>query len=133
MAVKRFIIYGVEIEDRPGSLQKLLAQAASKNVDLQCFEAFSAGGGRGGVYINAKDPKAFESFIEDAGIEATPAVGFLVSGKDKVGAAAEVLKKLADAGINGVAGSAMVCDGNYQMLIVVLADDGDVAAKALGA
>jgi hypothetical protein len=132
MAVKRFTIYGVELEDRPGSLQELLAQAASANVDMLCFEAFSAGGGRGGVYVGAKDPKTFEAFIEDAGIEATAAAGFIVSGKDKVGAAAEALKKLADADINGVAGSAMVCDGKYQMLIVVLADDGDAAAKALG-
>jgi len=133
MAVKRVTIHSVEIKDRPGSLQKLLAQAASENVDLLCFAAFSAGGGRGRVYIGAKDPEAFETCAEDAGIETMAAVGFIVSGKDKVGAAAEALKKLADAGISGVAGSAMVCDGQYQMLVVVDAADGDAAAKAMGA
>ena len=37
------------------------------------------------------------------------------------------------AGINGVAGAAMVCDGQYQMLVVVDAAAGDAAEKALSA
>ena len=133
MAVKRITVYCLEIEDKPGSLQKLLAQAASTNVDLLCFAAFSAGGGRGRLYVSAKAPQTIEACAQAAGIEASAATGFIISGQDKVGAAAESLKGLADAGINGVAGSAMVCDGQYQMLIVVDAADGDAAEKALGA
>ena len=127
--VKRITVHYLEIEDKPGSLQELLTQAASANVDLMCFAAFSAGDGRGRVYVSAKDPGAFKAL----GIEGTAAAGFIVGGEDKVGAAAESLKGLADAGINGVAGTAMVCDGQYQMLIVVDAADGDAAEKALGA
>jgi hypothetical protein len=133
MAVKRITVHCVEIEDKPGSLQKLLAQAASANVDLLCFAAFSAGGGRGRVYVGGKDPQTLESCARKAAIEAAPAAGFIVSGDDKVGAAAEALKGLAEAGINGVAGAAMVCDGQYQMLIVVAAEHGDAAEKALTA
>ncbi len=131
MAVKRITVHCVEIEDKPGSLQKLLSQAASANVDLLCFAAFSAGGGRGRVYISGKDPQVLEDCAQKAEIEAIPAAGFIVSGDDKVGAAAEALKGLAEAGINGVAGAAMVCDGQYQMLIVVAAEHGDAAEKAL--
>ncbi|UCF00234.1 MAG: hypothetical protein JSV82_03955 [Planctomycetota bacterium] len=133
MAVKKITVHCVEIEDKPGSLQGLLAQVASANVDLQCFAAFSAGGGRGQVYIGAKDPQACETCAKDAGIEVTPAAGFIVRGEDKVGAAAESLRALANVGINGIAGSAMVCNGQYQMLVVVDAADGDAAAAALGA
>lgn len=133
MAIKRITVHCVEIEDKPGNLQKLLAQVASANVDLLCFAAFSAGGGQGQVYIGAKDPQGFEACAEQAGIAATAAAGFIVSADDKIGAAAESLKGLADAGINGVAGSAMVCDGQYQMLVVVDAADGDAAANAMGA
>lgn len=133
MAVKRITVHCVEIEDKPGSLQQLLDKAASANVDFQGFAAFSAGGGLGWVYVSAKDPVAFEAYAQDAGIEATAAAGFIVSGDDKVGAAAGALKGLADAGISGIAGAAMVCDGQYQMLVVVDAADSDVAAKALGA
>ncbi len=128
MAIKRITIHRLEIEDKPGSLQKLLADAASADVDLQCFAAFSAGGG-GRVYISAKNEEAFKAL----GLEATAAAGFIVSGDDRVGAAAEALKGLAEAGINGVAGSAMVCGGQYCMLIVVDAADEAAAGKALGA
>ena len=61
------------------------------------------------------------------------AAGFIISGKDRIGAAAEALKGLAEAGINGVAGAAMVCDGQFQLLVVVNIADSAAAAKALGA
>jgi hypothetical protein len=133
MAVKKVAVHCVEVEDKPGGLQRLLAQAASANVDFQCFAAFSAGGGKGQIYLSAKDEGAFKAYAEKTGIEATAAASFIISSDDKVGAAAEALKGLADAGINGVAGAAMVCDGSYHMLVVVNASDGEAAAKALGA
>jgi hypothetical protein len=132
MAVKRITVQCVEIEDKPGSLQKLLAKIAAK-VDLLCFAAFSAGGGRGRLYLSAKDPNALEACARTAGIKASAAAGFIISGGDRAGAAGQSLKGLADAGINGVAGAAMVCDGQYQMLVVVEAADGDAAEEALGA
>lgn len=131
MAIKRISVECLEIEDKPGSLQKLLEQVASANVDLLCATAFSAGGGVGRVYVSAKDPESLKACAQDAGIETTTAAGFIVSGDDRVGAAAGALKGLAEANINGVAGAAMVCDGQYQMLVVVRAGDGDAAEKAL--
>ena len=132
MAVKRITVHCVEVEDAPGGLQKLLVEAASGGVDLQCFAAFSAGGGRGKVYLSGKNPKALEVCAEKAGISVSSAAGFIISGDDRVGAAAAVLEGLADAGINGVAGAAIVCDSEYRMLIVVDAADGESAAAALG-
>ena len=133
MAVKQITVHCVEVEDKPGGLHALLDRAAQENVDLQCFVAFSTGQAKGKVYLSAKDPTACQSCAEKAGITATEAAGFIISGDDEVGAAAEALKPLADAGISGVAGSAMVCNGQYQLLIVVSATDGAAAAKALGA
>jgi len=132
MAVKRITIDCVKIEDEPGSLQRLLASAAEAGVDLLCFAAFGAGRGHGHVYLSAKNHKVFRACAEEAGIDTKDAAGFMIQGSDRPGAAAKVLKKLADAGINGVAGAAMVCDGQYQMLIVVDARDGGEAEKALG-
>ena len=133
MAVKRVTVHCLEIEDKPGSLQKFLAEAASANVDMLCFAAFSAGDGRGRVYASAKKPEGLKACALEAGIEVTAAAGFIVSDEDKVGAAAEALKGLADAGISGIAGTAMVCDEQYHMLVVVDAGDGDAAERALGA
>jgi hypothetical protein len=133
MAVKRIVVHCIEIEDKPGSLQGLLAQAAKMNVDLLCFAAFSTGSGQGRVYISAKDPSALEACAQEAGMETKAAAGFIVDGDDKVGAAAEALKALADAGISGVAGAAMVCNRQYRMLVVVDTADGDAVEKAFGA
>jgi hypothetical protein len=133
MAVKRIAVHCLEVEDKPGGLQRLLAKAASANVDFLGFVAFSAGGGNGCVCLSAKDPQTLEACAQEAGIETTAAAGFIVSDDDRIGAAAEALKGLADAGINGVAGAAIVSGGQYQMLIVVDAADGDAAQKALGA
>jgi len=131
MAAKRIIVHCVEIEDNAGSLQKLLSQAAESGVDLQCFTAFSAGGGKGRVCLSAKDPAVLAECLEGLGIESTEAAGFIVGGDDTVGAAAEALKGLSEAGINGVAGAALVCAGQYHMLIVVDAADSDAAAESL--
>ncbi len=133
MAVKRISVRCVEIEDKAGSLQKLLADAASANVDLEFCAAFSAGGGLGQVYLSGKNEEALKSFVAEAGISTTAAAGFIIGGEDKVGAAMEALKGLADAGISGLAGAVIVCDGQYRMLVVVDAADGDAAEKALGA
>ena len=132
MAVKRIIVHCIDIEDKAGSLQRFLTQAGLSKVDFQCFAAFSAGENSGRVYASAKEPAALEAFLKEAGIEATTAAGFIVGDDDKVGAAAEVLKGLAEQGISGLAGAAMVCDGQYHMLVVVDAADGDAAEKALG-
>ena len=133
MAVKRITVHCLEIEDKPGSLHKLLADVSSANVNLLCFAVFSAGDGRGRVYVSAKDPESFKACAQEMGVETTAAAGFIVGGEDRVGAGAQMLKGLADANINGVAGAAMVCDGQFQMLVVVDAADGDAAEKALGA
>ncbi len=133
MAIKQINVYCLAIEDKPGSLQRFLSQSSLSNVDFECFAAFSVGDNSGRVYISARNEDAFEAFLKEAGIKSTPASGFIVDGEDKVGAAAEALKALAEAGISGIAGAALVCDGQYRMLVVVDTADGDAAAKLLGA
>jgi len=132
MAAKRIVIHSLEIDDKPGSLYKFLSDAAHANVDMLCLTAFSTGFGRGRVCVSAKDPDALKRFAGESGIDVTTEAGFIVSGEDKVGAAAEALKALAESGINGVASAAMVCDGHYQMLVVVAAGETDAAARAIG-
>jgi hypothetical protein len=131
MAAKKIGIQCIQIEDRPGSLQKFLSRAAKSGVDFVCFTAFSTGTGAGRVYLSAKDTGALKGFLQKAGLESEAAAGFIVSGADKVGAGADALKGLADAGINGLAGAAMVCGEQFQMLVVVDSADAEAAQKAL--
>ena len=132
MSANRILVHEIEVEDKPGAVQELLSAIAEASVDLHCMMAFSAGGGKGKLYLGAKEPSDLESWASDAGVSATAMAGFTVGGVDEIGAAAAALKGLADAGINGVAGAAMVCDGGYHMGIVVDAADGDAAEAALG-
>lgn len=131
MAVQRISVSCIEIKDEPGGLQGLLALLAETNVDLLCFTAFSTGTGSGEVFLSAKNQQALAEALSRADIKAEAAIGFIVDCEDKVGAAAEALKGLADAGINGRAGAAMVCDGRAWMLIVVNTADADDAERAL--
>jgi hypothetical protein len=131
MTVERITIHCVEIADEPGSLCKILACGADAGVDFRGFVAFSAGGGVGKVCLSAKDPAALAACAKKSGVKADAAAGFIITDDDRVGAAADALKGLADAGISGVAGAAMVCDGQYHLLIVVSQADGDAAEVAL--
>ncbi len=133
MAVKRITVHCVDIENKPGSLQKFLAQASLSGVDFLCFVAYTLGGNRGRVCLSAEDQSAFESFAKEAELRTEAAAGFIIDGEDKKGAAAEALKGLAEDSINGIAGGAMVYDGRYQLVIVVDAADADRAEKALKA
>jgi hypothetical protein len=131
MDVKRITINCLEIEDKPGSLLKLLGTFASANVDLLCGAAFSIGTGKARVYLSAKDQKAFSACADKAKIKSTIAAGFVMCCEDRVGAGADALKDLAEAGINAIAGIATVFNGQCQLVVVVNAADGDTAEKAL--
>jgi hypothetical protein len=133
MAVKRITVHCVEIEDKPGSLHRFLSQSSLTGVDYLCFSAFSCGNNRGRVFVSDKDPRSFERFVQEARLKVTVAAGFIVDGVDRAGAAADALEGLAENDIAGVAGTAMVCDGRYQMFVVVNAKDGDRAQKVLSA
>lgn len=132
MAVKRITVHCVDIEDKPGSLQKLLSQCSLSGVDFMCFSAFSCGGNRGRVFVSAKDPQKFESFAKEAGLKAAEAAGFILDNEDRVGAAAEVLLGIAEKDICGLTGSAIVCDGRYHLFLAVKNEDAEQVQKVLG-
>jgi len=125
MSVKRIIIHAVNVEDIPGSMHSLLIQLATEGIDLNGMIVCSDKGGKGTAYLSAKDPEALVSCMARIHIEITEMAGFLFSGKDRIGAAANALDPLSNAGINGVAGAAMVCENKFCMLVVVEAADGD--------
>jgi predicted amino acid-binding ACT domain protein len=131
MAVKRVIVHGVDIEDKPGSLYRFLSQCSLSGVDFLFMSAYSCGNNRGRVFVGAKDPKKFEEFAKEANLKAVVAAGFIVDGSDRIGAAADVIKGLAENNIRGVAGVAMVRDGRFQMLVIVDAKDADNTHKLL--
>lgn len=133
MAVKSITIHAIQIEDKPGSLHKLLSAVAAEGVDLNCLSACACPGGTTTAYLSAKNPDALKAYAAKAGIKAAQMAGFMFTGEDKVGAAANALKPLAVAGVNGIAATAMVSNGGYGMVVIVSLADAIAAARALGA
>jgi hypothetical protein len=131
MAMKRVAVHGVEIEDKPGSLHRFLSQSSLSGVDYLFFTAYSCGDNRGRVFASAKNPENFEAFAKEAELKVSVAAGFIISGKDTVGAAASALKGLAENSISGISGAAIVCNGQYHMVVVVNAKDAERAQKVL--
>jgi hypothetical protein len=131
MAVLRVTVHCVDIEDKPGSFHRFLSQSSLSGVDFLCFIVVSTGNNRGRVFVSAKDPKILETFAREAGIKLKPAAGFIVDGADRIGAAADAIKALAKNDIPGIAGAAMLIDGQYRMLIIVDAENADLAQKVL--
>jgi hypothetical protein len=131
MAVKQIVMFGIDIEDKPGSLYRFLSQSSLSGVDYICFTVYSCGNNKGRIFVGAKDPKIFEVFAKEAELKITPAAGFIISNKDRPGAAADVIKGMAENDICGLAGTAIVYDGLYQMLVVVDAKDAGRVQKLL--
>ena len=131
MAVKQVAMFGIDIEDKPGSLHRFLSQSSLSGVDYLCFTAYSLGSDRGRVFVGAKAPKIFEAFAKEAKLKIIPAAGFIISDNDRLGAAADVIKCLAENDIRGLAGTAIVYDGLYQMLVVVDVKDAGRVQKLL--
>ncbi|MBN1796097.1 MAG: hypothetical protein JW804_05440 [Sedimentisphaerales bacterium] len=131
MSVKRQKVFEINISDIPGSMHCLLIQLAREAINLDGMIVTSLGGGKGKAYLSAMEPDMLAAYLKRAEIESKEMAGFLVSHADKIGAAANTLDPLSEAGINGVAGSAMACDNRFGMMLVVRADQGDDAERAL--
>ena len=130
--VERIRVFKVEIDNRPGSLHSVLSAMAGAGIDLACLGAASMDGGKCAMFVVPKDAEKAKAFAEQMGVEAIEMAGFITMGEDKMGAGAEAIKPLADAGINGVFCMAICIRDEYAMLIIVNQEDSDAAGKAYG-
>jgi len=133
--VRRVEYYYTMIPDRPGEGLKVLSSLKDAGILLLAYHAFPTGGGKAQVDLIPDDAAKFKKAASAAGIALTgPKRAFLIAGNDRVGAAAEHSKKLADARINITAVSAVAAgSGRYGMIVWVAPADYEKAAAALGA
>src|SRR5215211_903987 len=98
--VRRVDYFYFEIEDAPGQLARVLGKLREQNVNLIAYVAFPTSRGKGQVTVIPEKSEALQSAARNAGL--TPSSRkecFFVQGDDRIGAAHEVLKRLADANI----------------------------------
>ena len=123
----------VEAPDQPGEAARLLDHLRKAGVNLLAFSGFPRGKRAQLDFIPA-DSVAFRSAAKAAKWKLKgPKKGFLIQGDDRVGALADLLRKLADAKVNVTATDAVCAGANrYGVILWVKPRDLKRAARALG-
>jgi hypothetical protein len=126
--------YYVTVADEPGAGVDVLSKLARAGVDLVAYLGFPSGKGQAQIDLFPADAGALKGAAQAAGLKLSPAKrAFVVQGDDRVGAVADVTRKLADARINIIASAAAAAGNNrYGMILWVAQADHPKAAKALG-
>jgi hypothetical protein len=132
--VRKVDYYYVTVPNRPGEGARVLAALRSAGVNLLAVHAFPSGDGAQ-IDLVPGMGTALEEAAAKAKLQLSPKkTAFLVEGDDRLGAAADLLRKLADAEINVTAMEAVRAGGGrYGALLWVKPADVDKAAHALGA
>jgi hypothetical protein len=133
--VRRVEYYYTEVPDRPGGGAKVLTALKREDVNLIALNAFPMSTRRAQIDFVPSNARAFLAAARKAGIKLTgPKTAFLVQGDDRVGAVADIVSKLAKAGLNVVAMNAVAAGGRrYGAILWVKPRNVDKAAKILGA
>jgi hypothetical protein len=132
--IKKIHYFSMDVTDKPGEGARILKALSKAGVNLLAFTGFPRGR-RAQIDFVPENAALFRKALTRARLKARPKkTGFLVQGKDRPGAVAEVAQKLADANINLTAMDAVSAGkGHYGAIIWVKPKDVNRAAKALKA
>ena len=132
--IRRVDYFYFWVEDKPGEGARLLGKLKDARTNLLSFTAFPGGGGQSQLTIVPEKPESFAAAAKSAGLSPSGRKEcFLVQGEDHVGAAHDVLKRLADANINCVASNGCAAaGGTFGMVIFLKPGDMAAASKVLG-
>ncbi len=131
--IRRVPYFAMQIRNRPGEGAKILEVLKKNNVNLLAFTGFPEPGGRAQLDFVPANPASFLRVARKAKWKVRQKkIGFLVQGKDRVGACAGFLGRLAAKKINVTAVDAVSAGaGRYGAIFWVKARDVNRAAKAL--
>ena len=136
-AVKKLAVWTGEIDDRVGGLASKLEPLARAGVDLQFLVARRQPHlpGRGVVFLSGISGAKGSKAAAAAGLtKAGDVVALRVEGPNQAGAAYQITRRLADAGINLRGVSAGVMGKKFQLFLAFdNAADADKAARTLRA
>ncbi len=132
--IRRVDYYYVQVADKPGEGFKVLGKLKEAGVNLLAFTAFPSEAGKAQIDLVAENGDLLARAAKSAGLALSGRKkAFYVQGKDRVGAVADIFRKLADAKVNIYAGNASVGpDGGFGFILWVKPQQMEAAAKALG-
>lgn len=123
----------LRVETDPHKAYDFLAQLASEDINLLAFSAVPFGPNHFELTIFPEKSVNFQALAEQAGWNAAgPQHAILIQGDDRLGAVADIHRKLQEAGVSVYASSG-VTDGHGRYGYVIYTREGDhlSAAKAL--
>jgi hypothetical protein len=123
-----------EVPDKPGEGARILDALRDYGINLLAFTGFPKGR-RAQLDFVPEDSEMFKSAADRIGLKLKKKkLGFLIQGEDRVGAVADIMRKLAAAKVNVTAVDAVCAgQGRYGAILWVKSRDVAKAAKALGA
>jgi hypothetical protein len=132
--IRKVSYFSIEKPDKPGEGAHLLKMLKESGVNLLAFTAFPSGR-KAQMDLVPEDTEALKTAAEKMGLSLSEQrSGFLVQGKDRVGAITEMTQKLADAGINITALDAITAgEGRFGAIFWIGAADIPKAEKVLEA
>lgn len=124
----------VVVKDRPGEAYRLLAALAAEEVNLLAFNAIPMSSEHTQLVLFPDSTEQLTDAAKKAGLILTgPERAFLVQGDDRLGALADIHRKLSDARINVYASSGVTDGrGGYGYIIYIRHEDFHRAAQVLG-
>lgn len=121
------------VQDKAGEGARILSALLGEGINLLAFTGFPRGRKTQLDFV-PEDGPAFRKAARKAGLEVTKNTAFLVQGDDRPGVIAEIVSKLADAGVNITALNAVAAgEDRYGAILWVKPAEVRKAAKALGA
>lgn len=125
--------FNVIVKDETGEAYRVLSHLAGEGVNLLAFNAIPLGPGQTQFALFPEDVPRFEKAATKTGMcIAGPQKALLVQGDDRLGALADIHRRLVEAGV-GVYGSNGVTDGRggFGYVLYVRTDDFKNALVAL--
>jgi len=134
-SIRRVEYYYVVVPDKAGSGASVLGALENESVNLLAYLGFPAGRGKSQVDLVPSDAAALKRAARAAGLKLSRAKrAFLVEGDDRIGAVADLTRRLARAKVNITAACATRAgSGRYGMILWVPPASYARAVKALGA
>ena len=133
-SIRRVEYYYAVVADKPGSGAALLTTLQEAGVNLLAYLGFPSGRGRSQIDLVPENPAALKEAAKRAGLKLSRAKrAFLAEGDDRIGAVAEITRRLGEAKVNVTAACATVAGGGrYGMILWVPPASFARAAKVLG-
>jgi len=132
--IRRVEYFYTMVKDRPGEAYGLLSKLATADVNLLAFNAIPIGPEQTQLVLFPESVELLGRAAQRTGLVLTgPQRAFLIQGDDRLGAIAEIHRKLFDAHINVYASSGVTDGrGGYGYVLYVRPEAFQTAADVLG-